>query len=169
MLFRSKEEEKKRGSDERYEWFPIFTNIVDMKVLIVGGGVIATRRAEVLSNFEFDIKVVAKKLSEGMKRLHKMGRIICEERKFNEEDLKGAYMVLAATDDDVLNGSIAKKAASTCRYYNSSSDREDCNFYFPAIISRDELTLGMTAQGRNHKLVKEVRQRMEEILDRATE
>lgn len=146
-------------------FFPIFYDTRNLKVAVVGAGEIATRRIKALSEFECKIKVISKEVSEDVKHLASMNsRIEIVERPYEESLIDGADMVLAATSDSKLNESIARKAAQTAVFYNSASDKEECNFYFPAIIATEEVTIGLTAQGRNHRLVKEMRILIERAL-----
>lgn len=146
-------------------FFPVFYDSKELKVLIVGGGAIASRRVKTLAKFQCQIKVIASQVSQEIKDLAKINkRIEVLEEDYQPSMLEGADMVLAATGNPDLNNEIARAASRTASFYNSASDKEECNFFFPAVIVQGDMTIGMTAQGRNHGLVKRMRKLIEGAL-----
>ena len=124
-----------------YPYFPLFVNLSGKKILIVGAGSIALRRAEALSPFGAELMVTAPE-----------GRPEMEKLAFQEEDLEGAVLVLAATDDKELNSLVAELCRERGIPVNSCSDRTQCDFYFPGIARRENLVIGVTASGKDHRL-----------------
>jgi precorrin-2 dehydrogenase/sirohydrochlorin ferrochelatase len=49
---------------------------------------------------------------------------------------------------------------------NISDKKEECDFYFPAIITNDDVVIGVTSEGESHKLVKEISNKIRVVLDR---
>lgn len=140
--------------------FPLYVDVKGMPVLVVGGGKIAMRRAGVLRNFQCRITVVAKEVKsetdlKGMKVF---------ERPFEETDLDGAKMVIAATDDEVLNARIGALCKERKIPVNVVSDKTLCDFYFPGIVRKENVTVGIIAGGRDHKKAAKVRERIERLL-----
>lgn len=82
--------------------------------------------------------------------------IVYQERCFEESDLDGMDMVLAATDDPVLNHRITELCRMRKIPVNNASCKEDCDFFFPAILQEDGLTIGVSSGGSDHKKVAEV-------------
>lgn len=77
---------------------------------------------------------------------------VWNRRRFQEEDLEGAVLVLAATDDKELNSLVAELCRERGIPVNSCSDRTQCDFYFPGIARRENLVIGVTASGKDHRL-----------------
>lgn len=144
--------------------FPMFVDIAGCRVLVAGGGVIASRRVRTLLEFGPEICVAAPESSGILERLAGEGRITLLRRPWREEDLDGACFVLAATDDAALN----EKIAGCCRArkipVNVCSDQDLCDFQFPSVVIRGELTVGLNASGRDHSLVKSARIEVEKCL-----
>ena len=126
-----------------YPYFPLFVNLSGKKILIVGAGSIALRRAEALSPFGAELMVTA---PEGRPEMEKLAAV-WNRRRFQEEDLEGAVLVLAATDDKELNSLVAELCRERGIPVNSCSDRTQCDFYFPGIARRENDGLG--ASGEN--------------------
>lgn len=145
-------------------YFPLFVDLSGKDILFVGGGSIAARRIGVLEAFAEKITVVAPEAEEALQRLAEAGSIRWIRRAFEEEDLDGRDMVLAATDDRELNASIAAQCREKGILVNASSDRELCDFYFPGIVQRGETVIGVNASGKDHRKARLVREQIQEIL-----
>lgn len=96
--------------------------------------------------------------------VRKRTKVVWEQRKFYESDLDGKMMVLAATDDKALNAEIAKACRRRGILVNVCSDAALCDFQFPSIVREGDLVVGVNASGRNHRLVKETRKKIEACL-----
>lgn len=138
--------------------FPIFVPIEKRKVLVIGAGKVALRRISVLQEFGADITVIAKSVpndqKEKISRLHREGKIKLMEREFRPADIHTDYfMVIAASDDSMLNQTIAACGREKGILVNSASRREDCDFYFPAIATKDNMVIGIAGDGSDHRAV----------------
>ena len=133
-------------------YFPIFINVENVKVLVIGLGCIAARRINVLKNFGAEITVITKEVKTNVENID------IKIKEFEEEDIKEIYdIVIAATDNNAVNKNIIKLAKEkNIKYYNSISDKNDNNFFFPAVIENDEIVCGLTSKnGLNHKIAKQ--------------
>ena len=150
--------------------FPIFIDISDMKILIAGGGQIAFRRVKTLLAFAKSITVVSPEICPEMKALVQSGSITWIEGNYSETLLSEAEMVLAATNSHEVN----RKIAADCRklereeqrriLVNAADDKTLCDFYFPSIIRKEEIVIGLNSGGKNPGKVSRTRKQIEEIL-----
>ena len=145
-------------------YFPLFVDLYGKDILFVGGGSIASRRVSVLEPFADKITVIAPVATEEMKALAAEGKIIWKQRDFEEADLDGRDLVLAATDDRELNAEIVRLCREAGIPGNASSDKELCDFFFPGIVRQGETVIGVSASGEDHKKARRVRERIQEIL-----
>lgn len=132
-------------------YFPIFINIENIKVLVIGLGNIAARRIKVLKNFGAEIFVITKEIKAVVENIN------IEIKEFEENDIKDIYdIVIAATDNDEVNKNIIKEAKEKgIKYYNNISDKNDNNFFFPAVTQNSEVVCGLISKnGLNHKTAK---------------
>ena len=167
--------------------FPLFLDLSHTHLLVVGAGQIALRRIRALLGFAGRITVVAPDAAPGLSDIltetvetetvkaweerrfcepdvRKRTKVVWEQRKFCESDLDGKMMVLAATDDKALNAEIAKACRRRGILVNVCSDAALCDFQFPSIVREGDLVVGVNASGRNHRLVKETRKKIEACL-----
>lgn len=149
-------------------FFPMFVDLSDKNIVVVGGGRIATRRVKTLLPFTRNIKVVAPKVTMEMMEMSKAGYVQLLTRPVKRSDFAQAYMVIAATNDWKLNDEIYRVCKQEGIYVNISSDREKCDFYFPGIYMQDELVVGITASGMDHKKARRVREEIEEALEKVS-
>ena len=135
--------------------FPLFTDISGMNVLVAGGGNVAQRRVTALLNFEpKSITVISPQSTEQLRKYAQEGTVILKSRGFEESDISGYDIIIAASDDRQLNHSIFLKAKELGKHYNTADKKEECSFFFPAVIIRDELTVAVCGDGHDHGRVK---------------
>lgn len=147
-------------------FFPMFVDLSDKNVVVVGGGTIAARRVKTLLAFTRNITVVAPQVTPEMQELGKAGIVKLNVRPVKRADFAQAYMVIAATNDKKLNDDIYRVCKEEGIYVNDASDRDKCDFYFPGIFIQDELVVGITASGLDHKKAKRVREEIQNVLER---
>ena len=135
---------------EEYPYFPIFINLSEKKVVVIGAGNIAKRRIQVLSEFTRHLTVVAPVVHPDVEGLAKSGAIQLLRKKYEAEDIYGAALVLAATNDRKVNHEIYEICKKQGIPVNVCDDREKCDFYFPGIVRKDEVVVGVTASGKDH-------------------
>lgn len=145
-----------------YPYFPMFVDLSNRRVLVVGAGRIAARRVRVMSQFTPNVTVVAPDVSPEVEAL--AGGLAIVRREFRPSDLDGADIVLAATDDARLNAEIGAACRSRGIPVNVGSDRALCDFYFPGIARYGDVVAGVTASGRDHALAARATRRVEAAL-----
>ena len=147
------------------KFFPLFVNLENKKIIVVGAGKIATRRIETLLEFVDGFTVIAQEFSEVV--LENSDRLLLKKRGFDVRDLQELTsndIVLALTDDSKLNENIAMYCHEKNIFVNISTNKELCSFYFPAIASHDGIVAGVTANGQNHKKARFMRERVESAM-----
>lgn len=148
-------------------YFPMFVDISGMKIVVIGGGNIAARRIRTLLQFASDITVISPEAMEAVRQLEAQGRIRWIPRGYRTEDIQGADMVLAATNDKPLNEQIVRDCREAEQHrgrkilVNAASDKALCDFYFPSIIKQDDIVIGINSGGKDPGKVKAVRERLE--------
>ena len=146
-------------------FFPMFVDLSDKKIVVVGGGNIATRRIKTLLQFTRNITAVAPKTTMELHELGKAGFVNLINRPVKRSDFTMAFMVIAATNDWKLNDEIYRVCKEEGIYVNVADDKSKCDFYFPGIYMQDEVVVGITASGLNHKKARKVRVAIHEALE----
>lgn len=149
---------------ERKPYFPMFIDLSEKKVTVVGGGKIAGRRVDTLLKFTENITVVAPEAVEEIRQAARQHRLRWVKEAFEacpDSVLEGADMVLAATNDKACNERIAKLCKARGIPVNVSHKKELCDFYFPAVVVQENVVAGMTSSGLDHSQARQVRERVE--------
>ena len=146
-------------------YFPLFVDLSGKHILIVGAGRIALRRIRTMSDFAGKVTVVAPAICQEIRELAEIApQIRLADRAYQPDDLKGKDIVFAATDDPVLNGQIAEACHQQGIPVNAAHNRELCDFYFPGLVKKDPVVVGVTACGKDHAAVKEITDKIRELL-----
>lgn len=145
-------------------YFPLFFDIEAKKILVVGGGNIATRRTEVLLEFGAAITVVSQDLSEKMVAWQKEGKLNIKKKAFAKEDIYGMELVLSATNCSETEQMVYQLCKASGILVNLASDRTKCDFYFPAVIKNEDMVIGLTSGGIDHHAVKRMAGELRELL-----
>jgi len=145
--------------------FPLFIDLKGKKCIVVGGGKVAARKTAVLSSFDAGILVVSPEFEPEILRLHEKGAITVCRREYQQGDLEGAFLVVAATNDQQVNKEIAKDAGDVGAFVNVADAPELCSFIFPAVVKKDRLVIGVSTSGSCPALSRDIRKRLEKMLD----
>lgn len=151
-------------------YFPFFMEISGKKGVIVGGGRVAARKVEKLTAFGPHLTVIAPRIEECVRVQEKLfqenaAASLCFcEREFESEDLEGADFVIAATDDEALNGRISEYCMARRIPVNVVDDREKCSFFFPALVREGSLTVGISTDGKSPLAASRVREEISRCL-----
>ncbi len=140
--------------------FPFMKVIEGRNCLLVGGGNVALRKAEKLIPFGPVLTVCADSLrKEFLKLPVKVLRCGYDNSLLNDMEF-----VVAATDDRMVNAQIAKDCRERGIAVNSVDDPSNCDFFFPALICRGDVTIGISTGGASPALAAVVREYLESVL-----
>lgn len=133
--------------------FPLFMDLTGRRVVVVGGGHVATRRVLTLLPQDADIVVVAPWASEELQRLELASAIVWERRRYQDGDLANAWLVVAATDHAETNARVAADADAQ-RVWCVRSDAADASSAWMAASGTfDDITIGVSANGDPRRAV----------------
>jgi len=125
---------------------------------------VAERRVKTLLEFGARPRVIAPEASLAILALAENGSVSLEKREYaGPEDIGGAVLVIAATDDRELNRRIACDAVEAGIPVNTADDPESCSFFFPALVRRGELVAGLSTSGSCPGLAARLRKELEEM------
>jgi uroporphyrin-III C-methyltransferase/precorrin-2 dehydrogenase/sirohydrochlorin ferrochelatase len=143
---------------------PLFAELKERPVLIVGGGVVAERRVHLLLDAGARITVIAPALSPSMAALAAEGRYAHVPRPFAADSVEPYWLVVAATDDRTVNAAVAAAATAAKRFCNVVDDHELCTFIMPAIIDRGPVTIAIGSSGLSPVLARWIKGVVETVL-----
>ena len=142
--------------------YPIVLDLKGKPVLIAGGGAVAERKAAALLEAGGDVTVVAPAFTARLREWAAGGRLRLAEREAREDDLEGAAIFFAATDDADANRRLAEAARARGVWTNVATDGEAGDFVTPAVVRRGELVLAVSASGAGPALAARVARELAE-------
>jgi len=142
-------------------YYPAFLDLSGRKCIVFGGGRVALRKVRMLLEFGARIEVVAPELCAEMEGLRSEGSIEARIRCFEPGDLAGAFVAIAATDDQNTNEHIASEARARGVLINVVDVPQLCDFVVPSYLRRGDLTIAISTSGGSPSLAKKVRIRLE--------
>jgi len=144
--------------------FPIFIKLQDQHCLVVGGGVVATRKIKQLLIAGAKVFVVAPNIEPALEKLKESGDIRYFQQAYTEKCLEGKQLVIAATNDKQLNNQIAKRAKSQNILVNVVDDYDAGTFIMPSIINRNPVVIAISTSGIAPVLTKLLSIRIETLI-----
>ena len=147
--------------------FPLFADLHDRPVLLVGGGAIAERKAQLLLDAGARISVGAPALTATLQAWCSAGQIAHLPGSFQPDWLPGKRLVIAATDDLAVNRQVAAAAEAHNVFVNVVDSVELSSFQVPATIHRTPLVIAISSGGAAPMLARRVRERLEASLEQS--
>ncbi len=145
--------------------FPFMIPVEGRRCLLVGGGKVAARKAEKLLPFGVNLVLCAREVCSELTALG----VKAAASEYGDFLLEGMDFVIAATDDAALNGQVASDCRRRNIPVNSVDDKENCDFYFPALIHRGPVTIGITTGGASPALAGALREYLDTLLPKNLE
>jgi uroporphyrin-III C-methyltransferase/precorrin-2 dehydrogenase/sirohydrochlorin ferrochelatase len=146
------------------DYLPIFVDLRERLVVVVGGGVVAARKVEQLLKAHARVRVVAPELCPELAAFRDLGRIECRPVPFSAPQLDGALLAIAATDDPAVNAAVVAAARERRILANVVDDGAGSDFIFPAIVERSPLVVAVGTSGSSPTLARRVRAQIEALL-----
>lgn len=144
-------------------YFPLFIDLKEKKIIVFGGGKIATRRINTLLQFCSTFTVVSPTLTAELKALVDKGVICWKPRGYQKNDCKDYDLVIAVTNKRAINHAIWQEAKQEKALVNCCDQKSECDFYFPGIAINGPIVAGVTASGSDHRLAANVTHRIQEL------
>ena len=152
----------------RMALYPIaLCNLENQRVVVIGGGVVATRKVRGLLAVQAQVVVVSPTASDDIRGWATAGQLTWHPRPFAPADLAGALLVFAATNDRVVNAQVTAVAQAQNSLCNVADVAEEGDFVCPAVIRHDELVIGINTTQKNPRRAVQVRQEVQQWLQQS--
>lgn len=145
--------------------FPVFLDLAGRRVLLVGGGAVARRKAEALLEAGARLVVGAPALEPWLARAAAEGRLEHRAGHFDPDWLEGVWLAIAATDDAAVNAAVAREAGARRIWVNVVDEAPRCSFQVPARVERGPLQVAISSRGEAPMLARWLREKLEAELD----
>ncbi|NIH12079.1 MAG: uroporphyrinogen-III C-methyltransferase [Serratia symbiotica] len=146
------------------DYLPIFADLKQRPVLVVGGGEVATHKVDLLQRSGAEIRIVAQSLLPELEQQWQQGRLIWLGTTFEPCQLDEVFLVIAATDDGALNAKVFAAADKRRVLANVVDDQPRCSFIFPSIIDRSPLVVAVSSSGQAPVLARMLCEKLEVLL-----
>ena len=146
------------------EYLPLFLDVRNRAVVIVGGGTVALRKIELLRSAGARVTVIAPLVAAPIRDLEMRGEIGVVYARFAPEQLGRASLVIAATDDSAVNAAVAAAARARGLWVNVVDDLAESTFIVPSIVDRSPIVVAVSSGGASPMLARRVRARIEALL-----
>lgn len=147
--------------------FPMFADLRDRTVVVVGGGAVATRKVEALLGTGARIVVGAPELDPGLATLAANGQLVHRAGRFVPEWLDGAWLAIAATSDPAVNRAVADAGDDRHVWVNVVDDTALARVQLPARVERGPLQIAISSGGGAPMLARLVREQLERQFDQS--
>lgn len=134
------------------------------QTVVIGGGYIAARKVEGLLAAGAQIKIISPLLIPELQFIADEGDIIFLPRSYQDGDLEGAFLVIAATDNPAVNQAVWMEAERRGCLINVVDDPQHCNFILPAVVRRGEMNIAISTGGNSPALARRLRERIEKLI-----
>ena len=149
---------------KNYPYYPIFLDIENRDVLIVGGGNVCTRKAETMLKYGARVTVVAPAATDEIQKWVREGRITWKRKPYEDADLDGASIVIASADDSSVN----ERVAHDCRLRRIPVNVVDvtplCEFIVPAIVERGSIQIAVSTGGKSPALARTLKEHLQKLV-----
>ena len=126
---------------------PVLLEGSALRVLVIGGGTVASRKAAVLIDAGASVRVIAPRVAVAIRALADAGRIELVERRYVRGDIGDSQLVIAATDDREVNRTVAADAHAAARLVNVADRPADGSFVTMATHRSGAVVVGVSAAG----------------------
>jgi precorrin-2 dehydrogenase/sirohydrochlorin ferrochelatase len=138
--------------------YPVNLVLDGRPCLVVGGGRIALRKVEGLLACGAQVRVVAPRIDPDLRAV---AGVTVDERPWRPDDMAGAWLVIAATDDPAVNAAVFDAGQREGIWVNGADDPANCSFTLPSVVRRGDLQVAVSTGGRSPALSSWLRRRLE--------
>ncbi|MFQ3210322.1 MAG: uroporphyrin-III C-methyltransferase/precorrin-2 dehydrogenase/sirohydrochlorin ferrochelatase [Colwellia sp.] len=146
------------------KYFPVFLDGSKINAMVIGGGDVAARKIELLLKTTTNITVMAASLTEGVERLINENKLNWLNHNYQAGLLSKITLVIAATDDTVVNEQVYYEAIGFNILANVVDQPALCTYITPAIIDRAPMIIALSSSGSAPILIRMLREQIEKIL-----
>ncbi|WP_080848386.1 NAD(P)-binding protein [Cytobacillus gottheilii] len=148
--------------------YPMMMNLKGKSAAIIGGGGIAERKAAGLLEAGAAVTIISPRVTAGLSKIVSEEKCIWKEKCFENDDAAGFFIIIAATDNPLVNQEV-KQAASDNQLVLMIDDPHSSDFQIPALVRRGKLTLTVSTDGASPKLAKKIKKQLSQTYDKRYE
>jgi siroheme synthase-like protein len=149
---------------KRFPYYPIYLDIEDRSAVIIGGGEVCARKAQTMLKYGARVTVVAPECTAEIEQWAAEGALTIHHKQYEERDLDGANIVIASTDNQIVN----EKVAADCRRRRIPVNVVDvtplCEFIVPAIVESGSIQLAISTGGKSPAIARTLKEDLQRLI-----
>lgn len=146
-------------------YFPLFLDLTNKAVLVVGGGEVACRKIDALLRAGARVTIVSPQVAHSLQLLADEGKVEWIQNFYSPQILEKKYLqVWATTDNPTLNHQVHKDAKNMGILVNVVDDQPYCDFITPSMLDRGRIQIAISSGGASPILVRNIRETLESVL-----
>ena len=150
---------------EALTYYPLAVKLGKRRVVVVGGGIVAERKVDALRKAGARVRVVSPTVTPALRRLARRDKIEWINRYVRKGDVRGAYIIVAATNDTATNRAVNRWAGAQRIWINVVDKPVLSDFISPAVFHANNAILAVYTDGRDPKLSRDVKNYLKEHWD----
>jgi len=149
---------------KRFPYYPIFLDVEDRNVLIIGGGNVCARKAETMLRYGARVTIVSPDFTDEIERWARDGALTIKRKAYDERDLDGASIVIASTDDQRVNEQIAADCRARKIPVNVVDVTPLCEFIVPAIVESGSIQIAISTGGKSPAVARTLKEDLQRMV-----
>jgi precorrin-2 dehydrogenase/sirohydrochlorin ferrochelatase len=145
-------------------FYPVYLNLKDKRVVVIGGGEVAERKIDSLLATGASVVVISPEITRAIDALAEQNRIELSKRAYVHGDCIGAALVFAATGDPEISRAVHEEATARGIFVNTADQPAFCTFIMPAVIRRGDIGIAISTSGKSPALAARLRRKISEII-----
>jgi siroheme synthase-like protein len=149
---------------KNYPYYPIYLDIEDRDVLIVGGGNVCARKAETMMKYGARVTIVSPECTDEIEQWAAQKALLVRRKTYEEGDLEGASIVIASTDDQCINARVARDCRRRKIPVNVVDVTHLCEFIVPAIVEQGSIQIAVSTGGKSPALARTLKEDLQKFV-----
>lgn len=149
---------------KRFPYYPIYLDIENHDVLIVGGGQVCARKAETMMRYGARVTVVTPSATGEIQAWAREGKLRLELRPYEKGQLEGRSLVIASTDDRCVNARVARDCRRLRIPVNVVDVTHLCEFIVPSIFEQGSIQIATSTGGKSPALSRRIRETLQNVI-----
>jgi precorrin-2 dehydrogenase / sirohydrochlorin ferrochelatase len=149
---------------KKYPYYPIYLDIENRDVVIIGGGNVCARKAETMMKYGARVTVVSPEFTDELEQWAREGCLALKRKRYDHSDLEGANIVIASTDDQSVNEQIAADCRARRIPVNVVDVTPLCEFIVPAIIEKGSIQIAVSTGGSSPAIARTLKEDLHRMI-----
>jgi len=149
---------------KRFPYYPIYLDIEDRDVVIIGGGNVCARKAETMMKYGARVTIVSPEFTDEIRQWASDGKLTTRQKAYDESDIEGANIVIASTDDQRVNEQIAADCRRRRIPVNVVDVTPLCEFIVPAIIESGSIQIAVSTGGKSPAIARTLKEDLQRLI-----